>query len=139
LPKVLKKSEIRQLNRISKEHIVASPISNDTKLPPVGTKASRSDDKGTGKPEGSSEGTSPAPQASQTAEDRVDINQANRVLNQSNSQGVRSDNPIESPEQAASLATQIKEQIQSQGAKALMAQGGVVRGHLDALLNSAPA
>ena len=118
---------------------MASPISNDKMMPPVGTKASRSDDKGSGRPEGSAEETSPAPQASQTAEDRVDINQANQVLNQSNSQGVRSDNPIESPEQAASLATQIKEQIQAQGAKALTAQGGVVSGHLDALLNSAPA
>ncbi|MFC1683968.1 hypothetical protein ACFL0R_00645 [Pseudomonadota bacterium] len=120
---------------------MALPI-NDKMMPPVGTKASRSDDKGTGRPEGtgqSTEGASPAPQASQTADDRVNINQANQVLNQSNSQGVRSENPIESPEQAASLAAQIKEQIQAQGAKALTAQGGVVRGHLDALLNSAPA
>lgn len=122
---------------------MASPISNDKMLPPIGTKTNRSDDKGTGRPQGTGQAgegpTTPAAQANPTAEDRVEINQANRVLNQQNSQGVRSDNPIETPEQAASLAASIKEQIQTDGAKALTAQGGVIRGHLDALLNNAPA
>lgn len=122
---------------------MASPISNDKMLPPVGTKATRSDSKGSGHPEGAGQpaggASAPADQASATAQDRVEINRANQVLNQSASQGVRSENPIETPEQASSLAAQIKEQIQAEGAKALTAQGGVIRGHLDALLNNAPA
>ena len=120
---------------------MASPISNDKPFSPPSPQSNRADDKGGAKSQGATQGseglTTPSPQASQTATDQVTINQASQL--QRKNAALESDIMIDLPEEAAELAARIREQIQSFGAHALQAQGGVMANHTNSLLNAAPA
>jgi hypothetical protein len=121
---------------------MASPISSDKPFSPPGLQGNRAEDKGNAKAQGAPQGNegpaAPAPQASTTATDQVTINQANQLQRQE-SRALDSDIMIDLPEEAAELAQRIREQIQSFGAMAMQAQGGMFANQANALLTSAPA
>jgi len=122
---------------------VVTPISNDKILPSDDARSAVSEKKQANQGAITSQGESNASTISQedngVETSSVDVERANQIYSQSASQLTSGEEVVTSPEQAKTLATEIRAQIEQDGLQALRAQTGAASNSLSALLEAAPA
>lgn len=122
---------------------MTTPISNDKILPQDGARTSVTEKK-TAERSGAREpgqGSLAATSQDTTAVEAgsVDVERANQIYSQEQTQTASLKDPISNPEQARILATDIGKQIGADALQAFKAQAGSVSMNTAALLETAPA
>jgi hypothetical protein len=121
---------------------VVAPISNDKILPSEASSSSVTGKKRPGQEETnqniSTTNQAPSPDENGVETSSVDVERANQIYSQSKAKLSSGEDPITNPEQARSLAAEIRVQIETNGQQALQAQTGAASTSLSALLEAAP-
>ncbi len=121
---------------------MVTPISSDKILPSDSTRRSISDNKSAGQSELIRPDTVATPstqdETTSTEENSLDVERANQIFSQSQSQASSREDSISTPDQARSAAAELKAQIAGNTAQALQAQAGPASANLSALLEAAP-
>lgn len=120
---------------------MTTPISNDKILPQDGARTSVTEKKTAERSGARGQGSLAATSQDTTAVETssVDVERANQIYSQEQTQTASLKDPISNPEQARILATDIGKQIGADALQAFKAQAGSVSMNTAALLETAPA
>ncbi len=123
---------------------MTTPISNDKILPSDGGRTLATEKRAAGNPgtvePGSDSSAAVSQDAANTGEmSSIDVERANQVYSQEQTQITSKEKSVANQEQARNLASDVGKQIEANALQALKAQAGSVSMNITALLETAPA